>query len=105
MLDEPTSALDLQTEARLENDLMSLCAGRTTLIVAHRLSTLRSVDRVLVFEAGRVIEDGSPEELLANGDTMFARLHALAAVAPRCTSVASGLDTPSDGEPLPSPAA
>ena len=78
VLDEPTSALDLQTEARLERDLISLCAGRTTFIVAHRLSTLRSVDRVLVFQAGRIIEDGRPEALLARGDSAFARLHALA---------------------------
>jgi len=78
VLDEPTSALDLQTEARLEPDLSVLCAGRTTFIVAHRLSTLRSVDRVLVFDAGRIIEDGPPHELLANRDTAFAQLHALA---------------------------
>jgi ATP-binding cassette, subfamily B, bacterial len=82
VLDEPTSALDLQTEARLENDLASLCAGRTTFIVAHRLSTLRSVDRILVFDGGRIIEDGSPEQLLASADTAFARLHALASEAP-----------------------
>jgi ABC-type multidrug transport system fused ATPase/permease subunit len=83
VLDEPTSALDLQTEARLEHDLAALCAGRTTFIVAHRLSTLRSVDRVLVFEAGRIVEDGSPERLLANADSAFARLHALAAQTPQ----------------------
>jgi ATP-binding cassette subfamily B protein len=83
VLDEPTSALDMQTEARLERDLVRLCAGRTTFIVAHRLSTLRSVDRVLVFEAGRIIEDGAPDELLANRDTAFARLHALATEVPR----------------------
>ena len=82
VLDEPTSALDLQTEARLEHNLASLCAGRTTFIVAHRLSTLRSVDRVLVFEEGRIIEDGSPAQLLANGETAFARLHALATEPP-----------------------
>ena len=78
VLDEPTSALDMQTEARLEQDLSGLCAGRTTFIVAHRLSTLRSVDRILVFDAGRIIEDGPPHELLANRDTAFAQLHALA---------------------------
>jgi ATP-binding cassette, subfamily B, bacterial len=92
VLDEPTSALDLHTEARLENDLASLCQGRTTLIVAHRLSTLRSVDRILVFHAGRVIEDGSPEQLLAGGDTAFARLHALAAEGPHFPSPPSVLD-------------
>jgi len=98
VLDEPTSALDVQTEARLENDLVSLCAGRTTFIVAHRLSTLRCVDRILVFEAGRVIEDGSPKELLANGDTAFAQLHALATQAPRTPGVSEAPDTSSEEE-------
>jgi ATP-binding cassette subfamily B protein len=111
VLDEPTSALDLQTEARLEHDLAALCAGRTTLIVAHRLSTLRSVDRVLVFEEGRIIEDGSPEHLLANHDTAFARLHALATDIPGrpTASPGSAEDANSGGDPgvpvLPSPAA
>ncbi len=82
VLDEPTSALDLQTEARLERDLMGLSSGRTTFIVAHRLSTLRSVDRILVFEAGRIVEDGTPEDLVADPTTIFARLCALAADAP-----------------------
>jgi ABC-type multidrug transport system fused ATPase/permease subunit len=83
VLDEPTSALDLQTEARLERDLLSLSANRTTFIVAHRLSTLRSVDRILVFEDGRIIEDGSPQDLVAKPDGPFARLCALANDAPR----------------------
>jgi ATP-binding cassette subfamily B protein len=86
VLDEPTSALDLQTEARLERDLMGLSAGRTTFIVAHRLSTLRSVDRILVFEAGRIVEDGTPEQLIADPATLFARLCALAADAPHPSS-------------------
>ncbi len=77
VLDEPTSALDLVTEARLQEDLDRLCHGRTTFIVAHRLSTLRSVDRILVFEDGRVIEDGTPAELLARPDGRFARMQAL----------------------------
>jgi ATP-binding cassette, subfamily B, bacterial len=97
VLDEPTSALDLQTEARLEQDLASLCAGRTTFIVAHRLATLRSVDRVLVFEAGRIVEDGAPRKLLANRDTAFARLHALAAEAPRRQEGSGDFDTTHDG--------
>ena len=120
VLDEPTSALDLQTEARLERDLAALCAGRTTFIVAHRLSTLRSVDRVLVFDAGRIIEDGTPEKLLADGDSAFARLHALATQTPqppRSPGDSGDFDSPReggeakeghrgpDGEPLSPPAA
>jgi ATP-binding cassette subfamily B multidrug efflux pump len=106
VLDEPTSALDLQTEARLENDLVSLCSGRTTFTVAHRLSTLRSVDRILVFHAGRIIEDGTPEELLSNRETAFARLHALASEAPLPASVSKVLETdsPEDKNHVRSPA-
>jgi ATP-binding cassette subfamily B protein len=77
ILDEPTSALDLETEARLQEDLDRLCAGRTTFIVAHRLSTLRKVDRVLVFRAGRIVEDGAVTELLAIPHGQFAHLHSL----------------------------
>jgi ATP-binding cassette subfamily B protein len=77
VLDEPTSALDVETEARLLEDLDQLCQGRTTFIVAHRLSTLRDVDRVLVFSKGRIIEDGTPQDLLARPDGHFRRLHAL----------------------------
>jgi ATP-binding cassette subfamily B protein len=77
VLDEPTSALDVETEARLQADLDALCRGRTTFIVAHRLSTLRGVDRVLVFHQGRVVEDGKVEELRAIPGGHYARLHAL----------------------------
>jgi ATP-binding cassette, subfamily B, bacterial len=79
ILDEPTSALDLETEARLQEDLEKLSAGRTTFIVAHRLSTLRGVDRVLVFSQGRIVEDGSMAELLRLPGGVFARLFALQA--------------------------
>jgi ABC-type multidrug transport system fused ATPase/permease subunit len=81
ILDEPTSALDLETEARLQNDLVALCRGRTTFIVAHRLSTLRDVDRILVFNQGRIIEDGTHEELLSRTRGTFARLHSLQSAA------------------------
>jgi ABC-type multidrug transport system fused ATPase/permease subunit len=81
VLDEPTSALDVETEARLLADLDELCRGRTTFIVAHRLSTLRNVDRVLVFSRGRIVEDGAPSELLSRSDGHFRRLHLLQNVA------------------------
>ncbi len=80
ILDEPTSALDLETEVRLQSDLESFCHGRTCFIVAHRLSTLRHVHRILVFRNGRVIEDGSLPELLAKKDGHFRRLHRLQTV-------------------------
>lgn len=111
VLDEPTSALDLNTEAKLERDLSILCRGRTTFIVAHRLSTLHSVDRVLVFEAGRIIEDGTPDTLLARPDGAFARLNSLAVeVAGKRPdsgqrAAPSGKDGPENGEPVSTPAA
>jgi ABC-type multidrug transport system fused ATPase/permease subunit len=77
ILDEPTSALDLETEARLQDDLEELSRGRTTFIVAHRLSTLRGVDRILVFHQGRIVEDGSPLGLLRVRDGAFTRLSQL----------------------------
>jgi ABC-type multidrug transport system fused ATPase/permease subunit len=79
ILDEPTSALDVETEANLQVDLDKLCAGRTTFIVAHRLSTLRNVDRVLVFHQGRIVEDGAIADLRNRPNGTYARLHALQA--------------------------
>jgi ATP-binding cassette subfamily B multidrug efflux pump len=81
VLDEPTSALDLETEAKLQADLDEFCRGRTTFIVAHRLTTLRGVDRVLFMDHGRVVEDGSMPELLRRADGHFAHLYALQAAA------------------------
>ena len=82
VLDEPTSALDLETESRLQEDLDLLCAGRTTLIVAHRLSTLRAVDRILVFSHGKIIEDGTPTDLAAKLDGHYRHLLELNAGKP-----------------------
>jgi len=73
LLDEATSALDLETEARIRSALGQIRQGRTTLIVAHRLSTVREADRIVVLEGGRVVEDGNHASLLAEGGT-YARL-------------------------------
>jgi len=73
IFDEATSALDSVTEARIQKALKTLMAGRTTFIIAHRLSTIRDADRVVVFEHGRVVEQGSYQELVAKGGA-FARL-------------------------------
>jgi len=65
ILDEATSALDNTTEILIQNALDELCVGRTTLVVAHRLSTIRNADEIAVVDDGRVLEQGSHEELMA----------------------------------------
>jgi ATP-binding cassette subfamily B protein len=67
ILDEATSALDSLTEARIQKALRTLMQGRTTFVIAHRLSTIRDADQVVVFEHGRVVEQGGYGELSARG--------------------------------------
>ena len=75
LLDEPTSALDPTTEAAIMDTIKELMRGRTTLIVTHRLATIHGVDRIVVLERGRVIEQGTGAELLARGGP-YATLYA-----------------------------
>jgi ABC-type multidrug transport system fused ATPase/permease subunit len=63
ILDEATSALDTESEAAVQQALAELVKGRTTLIIAHRFSTIRIADRILVFKDGRIVSDGSHEQL------------------------------------------
>ena len=72
LLDEATAALDPRTEAQLFANLRTL--GATTIVIAHRLTAVRQCDRVLVLDGGVVVQDGSPEALLADPDGPFARL-------------------------------
>jgi ATP-binding cassette, subfamily B, bacterial len=65
LLDEATSALDIDSEEAIREALSSLMRGRTVIAIAHRLSTLRSFDRIVVLRDGRVDQDGSPEKLMA----------------------------------------
>jgi ATP-binding cassette subfamily B protein/subfamily B ATP-binding cassette protein MsbA len=67
ILDEPTSALDVSTEAQVLQALDRLMAGRTTFIIAHRLSTVRRADRVAVLQDGAIVEAGTHQELLTAG--------------------------------------
>jgi ATP-binding cassette, subfamily B, bacterial len=76
VLDEATSAVDPATEVRLQRALDSLTRGRTTLAIAHRLSTAEAADEVLVVDAGRVVQRGPHAELLRDTDGVYARLHA-----------------------------
>ena len=73
ILDEATSALDTDTERSIQHSLAQLMKGRTTLIVAHRFSTIRDVDRVLVFDGGRIVADGPREEVYRTNE-LFRRL-------------------------------
>ncbi len=73
LLDEPTSSLDAASEALVQAGLAELKAGRTTLVIAHRLSTVRKADFIVVLESGRVAEQGTHEQLVAHG-TVYRRL-------------------------------
>ncbi|MCL8025680.1 ABC transporter ATP-binding protein [Nocardioides bruguierae] len=75
ILDEATSSLDVPSERLVQNALRTVLAGRTAVIIAHRLSTVEIADRVLVMEKGVVVEDGSPAELVASGEGRYAGLH------------------------------
>jgi ABC-type multidrug transport system fused ATPase/permease subunit len=75
ILDEATSSLDIPSERLVQRALRTILAGRTAVIIAHRLSTVEIADRVLVMEHGRVVEDGSPQQLIAAGEGRFSELH------------------------------
>ena len=75
ILDEATSSLDVPSERLVQQALRTVLAGRTAVIIAHRLSTVEIADRVLVMEHGRIVEDGSPADLVAGGDGRYSDLH------------------------------
>jgi len=76
ILDEATAALDNESERRVQQELSTLMRGRTTLVIAHRLSTVESADRIIVLDRGRIVEMGNHRELLALGG-LYATLHGM----------------------------
>ncbi len=77
ILDEATSALDSESEAAIQKALQNIMQGKTVLAIAHRLSTLKNMNRIIVLENGKIIENGSRQELLKNKSGLFRRLYNL----------------------------
>jgi len=73
VMDEATSSLDNETERDLQAAMDALMVGRTTIVIAHRLTTIRTADRILIFDQGRIVEQGSHDTLIAQGG-LYARL-------------------------------
>ena len=76
VFDEATSALDAKSEILVQQGLNAAMQGRTTLVIAHRLATVKKVDRIIVLDHGRIVEVGKPDELLKQ-DGLFAKLASL----------------------------
>jgi ATP-binding cassette, subfamily B, bacterial len=74
ILDEATSSLDSESEAVVQEAMERLIEGRTTIVIAHRLSTVRKLDRLLVFESGRIVEEGTHEALVRKADGIYRKL-------------------------------
>jgi subfamily B ATP-binding cassette protein HlyB/CyaB len=77
IFDEATSALDYESERAVMTNMQAICQGRTVLIIAHRLSTVRHANRIVVVDKGRIVEMGAPDELLKRPNGHFAHLYRL----------------------------
>lgn len=79
IFDEATSALDYESERLIQSNMAAICASRTVIVIAHRLSAVRDSDRILVLEQGRLIEQGAHHELVTKNDGIYARLYRMQA--------------------------
>ena len=77
ILDEPTSALDAKSESYIQDALQKLMENKTTFIIAHRLSTVRKADKIVVLEKGRIAEIGKHEELIQKESGIYRKLYEL----------------------------
>lgn len=84
IFDEATSALDYESEHIIQENMRTICAGRTVFVIAHRLSTVRDCDRIITIEAGEVVEDGTHSDLLTTGGR-YSKLWGMQAAGPRGT--------------------
>ena len=75
VLDEATSNVDIHTELAIEEGLQRLLAGRTAIVIAHRLSTIRGADRIIVLDGGRIVEEGSHDDLVGAGGPYASLYH------------------------------
>ena len=98
ILDEATANVDTRTEAVIQRALKRLLRGRTSFVIAHRLSTVRGADRVIVMDGGRMVEEGSHEELLA-GDGLYAKLYRMTYEAAAATGSDKGDGQRPEGTP------
>ena len=81
LLDEATASLDVENETKVQGALSRLLTGKTVLVIAHRMRTVEAADRIVVLAEGKIVENGSPSELLAKEDGMFRRMTSLQAVS------------------------
>lgn len=79
LLDEATASLDVENESKIQEALSRLLAGKTVLVIAHRMRTIEQADHLIVLDQGRIIESGCPQDLLAKEDGLFKRLHTIQA--------------------------
>jgi subfamily B ATP-binding cassette protein MsbA len=96
ILDEATSALDSESERLVQQALATLMMNRTSFVIAHRLSTVRRADAIIVLERGRIVEVGKHDDLVARPNGSYARLHQMQLLESRTESIG---ETPPNSDP------